>query len=151
MQAFSGIQDEFYPGSKHRRRESRQARQARLTTEREEAKAGESWDAHPIKGKTAGGVPLGDLFLIGALAKALGRDSNTLRAWIRKGWLPKAKYQTSPLPGTRGDASRRLWSRAQIEGIVQIAEEEGLLNDNPARIQRTKFTQRVRAEWKGWL
>ena len=92
-----------------------------------------------------------DLFFIGALAKALNRDSVTMRAWIRKGWLPGAMYQTRPVEGSRGDAGRRLWTRAQIEGIAQIAKEEGLLNDNPPRIQRTKFTRRVMAAWKEWL
>lgn len=150
---FSQLQDEYYPGSKRKRRESKEARQERRATERAEAKDNESWDAHPwrkhvrIQGRE---IDL-EMFPIGALAKALGRDSVTMRAWIRKGWLPKAQFQTHPLPGTRGDAGRRLWTRAQIEGIVAIAQEEGLLNEHPPRIQQTRFTERVMAGWKGWL
>jgi hypothetical protein len=150
MQAFDGLQDEFYPGSRLRRRESRAMKKERLDLERAEAKANESWDAHPkgwVHPQTKQDL---ELFNIGALAKALGRDSVTIRTWIRKGWLPRAKYQTRPLVGTPGNAGRRLWTREQIEGIVAIAKEEGLLGDPPARLQRTRFTQRVIAAWKEW-
>lgn len=153
-QMFSGLQDEFYPGSRLKRRESREVRQERQAVERAEAKDKESWDARPwtkhVRLPDGRQIDL-EMFPIGSLAKAMHRDSVTMRAWIRKGWLPKAKYMTPPLAGTRGNAGRRLWSRAQIEGIISIAEEEGLLNENPPRIQRTKFTQRVMAAWKGWL
>ena len=152
MPSFADL-DEYYPGSRRKRRESRQARQERLIVERAEAKENESWDARPwkkhVKFKDGREADV-ELFPIGALAKSLHRDSVTVRAWIRKGWLPHAMFQTKPLAGTRGDAGRRLWSRAQIEGIAQIAKEEGLLNENPPRIQRTKFTQRVMAAWKEW-
>lgn len=147
-------QDEYYPGSKQKRRESQQMRRERVAEERAEAKDRESWDARPwrkhVRFSDGREVDL-EMFPIGSLAKALHRDSVTLRAWIRKGWLPKAKYQTQPLVGTRGNAGRRLWSRAQIEGIMTIAKEEGLLNENPPRIQRTRFTERVMAAWKEWL
>jgi hypothetical protein len=152
IQLFSDI-EEYYPGSKKKRRESREARQKRQSAERIEAKNRESWDARPWRKhvRLDGREMDLDMFPIGSLAKALHRDSVTVRAWIRKGWLPKAKYTTPAIAGTRGNAGRRLWSRAQIEGIMTIAKEEGLLNENPPRIQRTKFTQRVMASWKGWL
>jgi hypothetical protein len=146
--------EEYYPGSRQRRRESKEARQARLTSERIEAKANESWDARPWRKRVKlkdGREAYLELFPIGALAKALHRDSVTVRAWIRKGWLPHAGFQTKPLAGTRGDAGRRLWTHAQIEGIARIAEEEGLLSDNPPRIQRTRFTEKVMSAWKEWL
>lgn len=151
------IHDEYYPGSRRKRRESQEMKKGRLAEERAEAKANEDWDAHPWKNKpihvkmTDGREADLEMFPIGSLAKALKRDSVTIRAWIRKGWLPRAKYQTPGLVGTPGDAGRRLWSRAQIEGIVKIAKEEGLLSDTPPRLQRTKFTQRVMAAWKEWL
>ena len=154
VRLFSEIQDEYYPGSKRKRRESTESRQERVAVEKAEAKDKESWDARPwrkhVRFSNGREVDL-EMFPIGSLAKALHRDSVTVRAWIRKGWLPKAKYLTPPVAGTRGNAGRRLWSRAQIEGIAHIAEEEGLLHENPPRIQRTKFTERVIAEWKGWL
>jgi hypothetical protein len=153
IQLFSEIQDEYYPGSKQRRRESNQARRERRAEERAETEAKEAWDAHPwVKHFKLDGreVEL-EMFPIGSLAKALRRDSVTLRAWIRKGWLPKAQFQTKAVVGSRGNAGRRLWTRAQIEGIVNIAKEEGLLKEHPPRIQQTQFTERVMAAWKGWL
>jgi hypothetical protein len=153
IQLFSELQDEYYPGSKQRRRESRETRRERKAAEQAEAKDKEAWDARPwVKHfKLSGRDVELEMFPIGSLAKALHRDSVTLRAWIRKGWLPKAQFQTKPVPGTRGDAGRRLWTRAQIEGITRIAKEEGLLKEHPPRIQQTKFTERVMAEWKDWL
>jgi hypothetical protein len=153
LPSFDDLQDEYYPGSKQRRRESIEMRHEREAEERAEAKDNEAWDARPwLKHFKLNGHELElEMFPIGSLAKALRRDSVTVRAWIRKGWLPKAQFQTKAVVGSRGNAGRRLWTRAQIEGIVRIAEEEGLLSDNPPRIQRTRFTQRVMAAWKGWL
>jgi hypothetical protein len=153
MPSFDDL-DEYYPGSRRKRRESREARQERLTLERAEAKADGSWDARPwrrhVRFPDGREVDL-ELFPTGSPAKALQRDSGTIRRWIRKGWLPNARYKTPAVTGSRGDAGRRLWSRAQIEGISRIAEEEGLLTETPARIQRTNFTRRVIAGWKEWL
>ena len=149
MAAFGTLQDEYYPGSKRKRRESLEMRQERVKAEKAQAREEESWDAHPLK-KWVKGVEY-EMFPIGALAKALGRDSNTLRAWIRKGWLPRNTYQTAPVVGSRGDAGRRLWTRRQIEGIVQIAKEEGLLDPKPPRLVETAFTRRVVAAWRSWL
>jgi hypothetical protein len=148
MAAFGTLQDEYYPGSKQKRRESRQTRRERLVEERRQAREEEGWDAHPKKG-TVNGVDI-EVFPVGALAKALGRDSVTVRAWMRKGWLPRNRYKTPAVVGSRGNASRRLWSRTQIEGIVAIAREEGLLLSHPPRIQTTNFTQRVFAAWMTW-
>lgn len=152
MAAFAPLQDEFYPGSKQRRRESQEMRHERQVEERRQAKEDEDWDAHPIKGKIhpVTKQPL-ELFTVGALAKALQRDAVTIRAWIRKGWMPRAVYQTKPVYGSRGNAGRRLWTRTQIEGIVAIARDERLLEEHPPRIQQTNFTARVIAAWKNWL
>lgn len=145
MEAFD-LQDEFYPGSKMRRRESREERQKRVREERIERKLTEGWDANPrrytIKGETQ------EFYPVGALAKALNRDSVTIRAWIRKGWLPKARYQTPKIYGSRGDAARRLWTRGQIEMIVRIAQEEGVLEGKVDKMDSTKFVERVAAEFK---
>jgi hypothetical protein len=153
LDAFTDLQDEFYPGSKQRRRESIEMRRERMAAERTEAKDNEAWDARPtVKHFTLNGHHIErEMFPIGALGKALGRDPVTIRAWIRKGWLPEARFLTKPLPGTRGDAPRRLYTRAQIEGILAIAREEGLLKEKPPRIQKTRFTERVIAGWKEWL
>lgn len=154
MSLMESFEDEYYPGSRRKRRESIPMRQERVLAERIQAKQDEPWDARPwrkhIRLRDGREVDL-DMFPIRALAKALNRNSVTIRRWIRLGHLPKAKYQTPPLAGTRGDAGRRLWTRAQIEGIVQIAKEEGLLSDRTPRIQNTNFTARIIAAWKEWL
>lgn len=148
MRQFEPLQDEFYPGSKIKRRESQEMKRDRLLEERRQEKEDEPWDAHPLEiwyqGKQY------EMFRIGALGKALGKDSVTIRSWIRKGWLPRNSFQTAPVRGTRGDAGRRLWTRAQIEGIVRIAREEGLLEEKPPQMTKTNFTKRVIAEWKTW-
>ena len=148
LRAFGPLQDEYYPGSKQKRRESKQMRHSRKVEERRQERDDEGWDARPIK-KTVKGIPI-EVFPIGSLGKALGRDSVTLRAWIRKGWLPRNSFQSPPVYGSRGDAGRRLWTRTQIEGIVQIAREEGLLEAHPPRVQATNFTRRVMEAWKIW-
>jgi len=148
MSQFEPLQDEFYPGSKLKRRESLQMRRERTMAERRQEKAEEAWDARPIK-IWYQGVEY-EMFRIGSLAKALNKDAVTIRAWMRKGWLPRNSFQTKPIPGTLGDAGRKLWTRQQIEGIVQIAREEGLLDDKPPRLTMTNFTQRVQAAWRTW-
>jgi hypothetical protein len=148
MRGFAPLQDEFYPGSKQKRRESLQMRHERVVEERKLEKAEEPWDARPIKIPYQG-VDY-EMFHIGSLAKALGKDAVTIRAWMRKGWLPRNSFQTRPIPGTLGNAGRKLWTRQQIEGIVRIAREEGLLDDKPPRMAQTHFTDRVRAAWKTW-
>jgi cobalamin-dependent methionine synthase I len=148
---FGDLQDEYYPGSTQRRRESREARKNRMAEEREEAKTNEDWDAHPTKPKH---LPDGrelEMFHIGALAKALNRRPVTIRSWITKGWIPQARYRTSAVEGSRGDAGRRLFTRAMIEGMQRIAREEGLLDPKPPPITETKFTKRILAEYRSWL
>jgi hypothetical protein len=145
-----GMEDEFYPHSTQRRRESRDMRRARMKQERKAIRAEEGWDAHPkVWTNPATGESL-ELFYIGALAKALGRRSVTIRSWIDKGWIPKAGYVTRGRAGTRGDAGLRLWNRKQIEGMQKIAEEEGLLDEIPPLMTNTRFTERVIASWREW-
>jgi hypothetical protein len=150
LDTFSDLEDldidEYYPGSKMRRRESREARQKRVREEREARKAAASWDANPRK-YTINGHTM-DFYPVGALAKALNRDSVTIRAWIRKGWLPKARYQTPKIYGSRGDAARRLWTHDQIAMIVRIAKEEGVLEGKFEKMDDTDFVRRVAIEFK---
>jgi hypothetical protein len=150
LRAFGPLQDEYYPGSKRKRRESQEMRHDRLVEERRLAREDESWDAHPVEVYIKG-VKY-EMFRVGALAKALNRDSVTIRAWMRKGWLPRNSYQTTAKMGTMGNAGLRLWTRAQIEGIARIAQEEGLMEwrDRPPKPTDTNFTARVVAAWRSW-
>lgn len=89
-------------------------------------------------------------YTIGALAKALGRSEVTIRSWEAKGIMPKTPYRTpapsNPLPGTK-PAGRRLWTVEQIEGILRICVEEGVILDGktpPTREWGLKVAQLYR-------
>jgi hypothetical protein len=146
--------DEFYPGSKMRR------------------------DA-PRPGPDDSGLDLGipydrgipddpemELYTIGVLALALNRDSRTIRTWERLGRIPLAQWNNfvhdagcasdkggdCDCPPMDVRAHRRLYTRTQIEGMVSIAAEEGILENTARHITKTKFTERVLQQWReqGW-
>lgn len=81
-----------------------------------------------------------EFFTIGALGRAMGKSPVTLREWERKGWLPKARFRTANITKRK---AQRLYTRPQIEGIVLIADQEGLLRPKPRDIAQTGFPQRV--------
>lgn len=86
-----------------------------------------------------------ECFTTGQLASLLGgRSAVTIRSWENEGVLPKSGYS---LPGKGGDVRgrRRYYTRAQVEGILDIARQEGIFLPGPRiNIQRTGFTVRVR-------
>lgn len=134
-QQFADLGEQFYPGStkpiiRHPNR---------LHTEAAPSVA--NWDVKPRK-YTVGGVET-EFFTVGQLAQALGgRQSVTIRKWEREGVIPKSTYQAT---GRDGDprGRRRLYSRAQVEGMVRIAQEEGVLVSHQKPIRSTNFTARV--------
>lgn len=81
-----------------------------------------------------------EFFTTQALAVALNRTSQTIRLWERRGVLPKTRYRT---PNLNGIGGVRLYTRKQIEGIVRVAEEEGVLYNKVPYRQMVKFTQRI--------
>jgi hypothetical protein len=124
--------DEYYPGSKVKRRDKHEP-VPDIT---------EPLELGPpvvllVRGK------LHEFFLIGAFAAALGRRPVTIRTWEQNGTLPVARFFTPGIDGdTRG--KRRLYTREQIEGIVKIAHEEGVLDILTKKpIKHTKFTERA--------
>lgn len=127
---FRELADEYYPGSKRKKSD----RPAPVVLQ-----AAHEWDRRPKIFKVSGEDK--EFFTIGALAKALNREPVTIRMWMQTGILPEARYRTSD-KGTQ--AGRRLWSRAQIEGLVQIAREEGVLSGSKIKnFAETKFTERA--------
>jgi len=124
---------EFYPGSKRPlvRHPNRHEHQP-LDPDR--------WDAKPRKIRFRGEER--EFFTVGQLALALGRRPVTIRTWERNKVIPNATFQ---IPGKDGDPRglRRLYSREQVEGLVKIAEEEGLLRGDYRAIQETDFTRRA--------
>lgn len=85
-----------------------------------------------------------EFFYIGQLALALGRSATTLRRWESDGIIPKSGF-VKPSKDPRG--KRRLYSRAQAQGIVRIAVEEGVLETG--KIAGTNFSARVVSLFKG--
>lgn len=81
-----------------------------------------------------------EFFMIGQLANALGRAPTTLRRWEAQGIIPKSGY-TKPSLSRDPRGKRRLYTRAQVEGIIEIAIEEGIMGSG--RIQSTDFSSRV--------
>jgi hypothetical protein len=100
----------------------------------------EDWDAKPftflVNGKEQ------EFFSIGQLGKALGnRSPVTIRKWERDGILPKSPY-TKPSQDPRG--RRRMYTRAMVEGLIEIAKQEGVLwPDKGRRLTETMFQQKA--------
>ena len=89
------------------------------------------------------------LYTIGALAAALGKQPHTIRKWIRNGIIPDSGLKTQALDGTLGDAGRRLWTKEQIDSVVLIAHDEGVIGGKRRRnFNETNFPRRVRTLWE---
>ena len=137
---FEQIKEEvkYYPGSSKAivRHPNRVTTPTRKATEAIDP----TWDdkprLYPLRG-----VPT-EFFTVGQLARALGRESVTIRKWERLGIIPRAIYQ---VPGKDGDerGRRRLYTRAQVEGIIIIAAQEGLFSATRKPFDQTAFRQRV--------
>ena len=75
-----------------------------------------------------------EFFYIGALAKALGYSVQSIRAWETQGLMPNTPYRSprtrKPIAGGRSNKGKRLWTREQIEGILRLAKQHGVLLPN---------------------
>jgi hypothetical protein len=139
LERFTGI-GETFPGSKKRRRpgpgmEAPTAELARTSPVNRHAK----WDDRPvvyaIKGVNT------ELFHVGDLAKALYRTAHTMRKWEERGYLPETFIRT---PGVNRNGQHRLYTREQVEGLVKIATDEGILDHN-RQVGGTEFPRKARA------
>ena len=141
-QEFAELKDtamtEYYPGSKHPIiRHPNRVPDARTKAT---LAVHDDWDETPrvyrVNGKDM------EFFTTGQLARALGREPVTIRKWEREGTIPLATFQ---VPGKNDDprGRRRLYSREQVEGIVQIAAEEGMFTHRRKPLGQTQFKERV--------
>jgi len=117
---FSSL-DDFYPGSKKKRRPVDPNAKPKKTKEEV------SWDSNPQVKKLPNGNVV-ELYSAGSLCQALGRPIVTLRLWERKGYIPRAPYRLKSIvvngvkkPGWR------MYSKAMIEATVKIFNSRGLL------------------------
>lgn len=81
-------------------------------------------------------------YTIGAVAKVLGREVVTIRAWEAKGWLPKKTLRTRRPEGAGFNAKapkgRRLYTRDQVEYLMEAHSRFHL--DKPQS-----------ADWQGFI
>ena len=115
--------DEFYPGSKKKRRPlNPEAKKPRV--KKEEG----SWDSEPQVKKLPNGSVV-ELFSAGAFALALGRPLVTIRLWERKGYIPRAPYRLkSMIVNGVKKPGWRMYSKAIIEATVASFESRGLID-----------------------
>lgn len=117
--AFADL-EEFYPGSRSRRRSLTEAEIKRKHSDT-------TWDSRPFLKRLPNGDEV-EMFTLGSLATALGRPLVTLRLWERKGYIPSAPYRLKEavIQGTRVPG-RRLYTRALIEAAVEAFNRRHLL------------------------
>jgi hypothetical protein len=82
-----------------------------------------------------------NMYTVGQLAEALGRKAVTIRRWENEGVIPVAPF-TAPSEFKQG--TRRLYSEAHVLGIIDIAREEGILDDLGKKVGRTNFRDKTR-------
>lgn len=127
--SFEGLSD-YYPGSSQKRtpEPSGPTRPPEPET---------SWSDSP-RIYSFDGVDY-EFFSIGDLALALGKSAVTIRAWESRGYIPTSLRGPSEHPSKR----HRIYTRPQVEGLVRIAEEEGILGEARPRIEKTRFQERA--------
>lgn len=111
------MMEEFYPGSKQK------VKNYSGTVDSASGIFSTHVDFSTPKIFTVGGREV-EFFTIGDLARGLNRKPVTLRKWEAEGIIPKARAM-APSSDKRG--KRRLYTKGQILGLVQIASEEGIL------------------------
>jgi hypothetical protein len=89
-----------------------------------------AWDESPrlynVKGVQT------EFFTIRHVALALNRAPRTIRYWERQKVIPPATFRsTAPRKSKLKEAGDRLWTRPQVEAMVQAAKEEGVLAGKP--------------------
>jgi hypothetical protein len=133
------LTEQYYPGSK------RKIDRTEADEEPRKQPDIDGWDAKPRMYKR-NGIDT-EFFTIGHLAAAMNRKPLTIRQWERKGIIPTSRYQRVGKGGSP-HGRRRLYTRAQIEGMIKIAAEEGLLANDRREIASTNFKARVLALFK---
>lgn len=103
----------------------------------------DAWDDHPRILKL-NGVDT-EFFTIRHVALALGRSPRTIRTWEAKEIIPPATFRAAkPHSSKIKQVGDRLWTRAQVEAMVRVARDEGVLKGwAPSR----KFTARLIQEF----
>lgn len=101
-------------------------RKPALRDQKPEPKPVATWDARPRR-YFVNGVKQ-EFFTVGQVALALQRTSRTIRWWEGKEVIPPATFRAAaPKRSKVKEAGDRLWTRAQVEVMIRVAQEEGVL------------------------
>ncbi|MBD0734087.1 hypothetical protein [Streptomyces sp. CBMA29] len=95
------------------------------------------WDAHPTYQYLQGARR--EFYGIGHLALAICRSTKTIYKWEARGHFPRATFI---LNGSSKNGRRRLYTRQQITGVIEIAVDEGILTGHQRFIGNTQFPAR---------
>jgi len=127
---FSGL-EQFYPGSKRKRRE------AIIAVTTNQTPVGSWEDLSVIKHIHGQDRPM---YTIGALARALNKSEKSVRLWTTRGYIPNAPYRMKSVTGRDGveRRGRRLYTKEMIEAAVDSFARRGLL-DAP-RVEWSRHT-----------
>ena len=93
------------------------------------------------------------MFPVGALAAAIGVSPKAIYKWERLRILPPSRYRTqppkeSPIP-EKTPAGRRLYTRPQIEAVIEAAHEARVpFRPKQPRPDWKLFTALVVRSWK---
>lgn len=131
--------DTYYPNSKRKRREPKKP----------EVDVPDTWDTKSYKKTLPNGKDI-EFYTIGALAQALGRPVITVRTWIKEGYLPPSPYRLPTKKNRNGDdhKGRRLYSRAQIEAVVDLFGKSGVLHVKRIDWPNQQLTTAIADTWK---
>lgn len=130
--------DERYPGSKRKRRE---APEVTVLDD-------ESWDAKPLV-KFMDGREV-EFYLLGALAKALGKSPVTIRLWERRSYIPRSPYRLPSHINSKGKEipGKRVFTRELIQIAVEEFSKRGLLG--AARVEWKHHDDLTIALYERW-
>lgn len=92
------------------------------------------WDEDPIYKRVDG--YLREFFGISHLANALQRSPKTIYKWERAGLFPRPTFVYN---GASRHGQRRLYTRFQVDGVVRIAVDEGILQGTNRYLGETLF------------
>jgi hypothetical protein len=80
-----------------------------------------------------------EFFGISHLGHALQRSPKTIYKWEQAGLFPRPTFVYN---GASRHGQRRLYTRQQIDGVVRIATDEGLLHGTKRYLGETLFPSR---------
>jgi hypothetical protein len=112
-----GEEEQFYPGSKKKRREKKP------TIEFVPEEWRDNYVTKWLKGKETRMYP------VGALATALGVSVQTVRRWSTQGKIPQAPFRLAAnmMIDGRKVPGRRYYTQPLIEAVVDVFTERGII------------------------